>query len=260
MECQLILLLLVAFECFISFSIVKGNPQDDSYDLVAIMKLRKKTTRQPDSGSPQTTSTEPPTTTTYPHCFNEECPPSDYCVGSRNSLCLCEYDCCYPSCPEGQKIDYDNCPSCTNCTCLPDDGSTTTPFECYIDCDREGCDWRIDYDACECNYFNCGAEAPKSNEGECDLDCSDRPECDWKVDYDLCQCVYSNCVTEAPQTAAIDCDIDCPDHPECNWRVDYDECKCVYTDCPTSVSTTPRSRVKRMKCLPVISMFDKFFS
>lgn len=220
---------LVALQCIILFSTIKGNPaQDDGVDLFAAMRRRKlnkqSTTPVPDCSQPcpgdtafctsardpatcvcgsqicddslstTTTTTTPPPTTTPPHCMTEECPPSDYCVGSRNDQCLCEYDCCYPSCPEGQRIDYSNCPSCTNCTCLPDDGSTTTEFICNIDClEHPECDWRIDYDACQCSYFNCGS--PKTTEFECDIDCLEHPECDWRIDYDVCQCLYDNCAS-----------------------------------------------------------------
>lgn len=195
MKCRLVLSFIVAFQCVVLFSTVSGNPaEDDGVDLVAAMRLRrlrKKTTLAPDCSAPcpddtflcksirdpvtcecgpqncndpPSTTTEPPptttttleTTTSVIHCQTEECPPSDFCEGSRNDKCLCEYDCCFPSCPDGQIIDYDHCPSCTNCTCLPDDGATTTEFECNIDCeDHPECEWRIDYDACQCIYSNC---------------------------------------------------------------------------------------------------------
>lgn len=200
MKCRLVLLSLVAFQSIILFSTTEGKPQDyDSVDLFAVVKKRRSTTK----ATQITESTEPPPTTTtiQPLCETEDCPPSAYCTGWRNSECDCEYDCCYPSCPEGERIDYDNCPSCTNCTCLPGVNPPTTEFFCDIDClEHPECDWRVDFDTCVCDYFNCGASSPPTTEFDCDITCDEHPECQWMIDYDVCQCVYNNCATTTTTT------------------------------------------------------------
>lgn len=94
---------------------------------------------------------ESASTTGLKVCPIQECPLNDFCIGERNEKCLCEYFCDYPSCPEGEIIDWGHCYSVDNCTCILDDTTTLEP--CSIICEnRSDCTSNVDHSLCQCSY------------------------------------------------------------------------------------------------------------
>ena len=50
----------------------------------------------------------------------KKCPSTAFCEGFETDDGLCEYFCLYPECPNGQKINMDNCFDFENCECVND--------------------------------------------------------------------------------------------------------------------------------------------